>query len=178
MREAQIPGYSGTTFSWAPAQPSSGGAAQGGDGGAGAQGGSAAPYSVGHAGYLVYNVGDNLLFADHHAASQASRDRAPEPEPEAVRVRETRDSGCDNPMWQRLQPGVPAAATLRAESAALGPHPYVSRSAPARARPRTTCTGAAVAVAVAVAMAVAAAAMVAATATAMAVRLAVRAAAR
>ena len=75
LRDAQIPGYSGTLFSWAPVRRSATPAR--GAHGSGAQGGgprgSGAPYS--DAGYLVYNVGDHLLFADHSAP------HAPEPYP-------------------------------------------------------------------------------------------------
>ena len=80
VREAQVPGYTGTLFSWAPSLPSSG-AAQIGDGGAGSHG-RAAPYS--DAGFLVYNVGDTLFFADQRATQAPGE---PQPEPEAVRVR-------------------------------------------------------------------------------------------
>ena len=66
VREAPVPGYTGTAFSWAPALPGGGGSD------------TAAPYS--DAGFLVYNIGDNLLFADQRAASGES-------EPEAVRLR-------------------------------------------------------------------------------------------
>ena len=75
LRDAQIPGYSGTLFSWAPVRRSATPAR--GAQGSGAQGSGArssgAPYS--DAGYLVYNVGDHLLFADHSAP------HAPEPYP-------------------------------------------------------------------------------------------------
>ena len=85
VREAQIPGYTGTMFSWAPALPSGG---QGGggaaeqlsDGGPTSHGGGAsAPYS--DEGFLVYNVGDNLLFSDQRSAASGEA----QPEHEAVR---------------------------------------------------------------------------------------------
>ena len=85
VREAQIPGYTGTMFSWAPALPSGGqgggGAAeQLGDGGPTSLGsGASAPYS--DEGFLVYNVGDNLLFSDQRSAASGEA----QPEHEAVR---------------------------------------------------------------------------------------------
>lgn len=54
VRTAQIPGFTGTTFSWAPALP---GGATLGDGGRS------------DAGFLVYNVANSLHFTDQRAAS-------------------------------------------------------------------------------------------------------------
>ncbi len=54
VRVSQVPGYTGTSFSWAPALP---GGAQLGEGGRS------------DAGFLVYNVGDVLQFTDQRAAS-------------------------------------------------------------------------------------------------------------
>ena len=85
VREAQIPGYTGTMFSWAPALPSGGqgggGAAeQLGDGGPTSLGsGASAPYS--DEGFLVYNVGDTLLSPDQRSAASGEA----QPEHEAVR---------------------------------------------------------------------------------------------
>jgi len=89
VREAQIPGYTGTMFSWAPALPSGGQGGQGGSGAAEQLGdggptslgsGASAPYS--DEGFLVYNVGDNLLFADQRSAASGEA----QPEHEAVRL--------------------------------------------------------------------------------------------
>ncbi len=56
VRTSQVPGYLGTTFSWAPALP---GGATLGDGGRS------------DAGFLVYNVADTLHFTDQRAAARA-----------------------------------------------------------------------------------------------------------